>query len=301
MSYFTCHNCISFQLLWICYLIMWEHTWFSGTNICKKKSLCRARKPFLLQTEQFPTLTNNSRLVQTVPALCVHYAWSIWASGPKLTPWHQHQPKHFLLQPSTGHAAEGHLRTDGPRRGLHGLEQSTDIVVSVRISPQEVEIHSTLDFLSFLQKEEEEEEEEKEQKEKQINKRGKGDETVGGGVWEADNKPCLWIPELTMTTRSTVKFSATIWDSNWFLDGRHIVMDLIPLCVGKVVPRAVCLWNHLGRLNHILMPRSCICSRLGIKRCQHSPADSCMELHCPSKDRRQRDSRHMFKPMSQPL
>lgn len=64
-------------------------------------------------------------------------------------------------------------------------------MVSVRISPQEVEIHSTLDFLSFLQKAEEEEEEEEEQKEKQINKRGKGDETVGGGVWEADNKPCL--------------------------------------------------------------------------------------------------------------
>lgn len=35
-------------------------------------------------------------------------------------------------------------------------------------------------------------------------------------------------------------------------------MDLIPMCVGKLVPRAVCHWNHLGRLNHILMPRSCI-------------------------------------------
>lgn len=46
-------------------------------------------------------------------------------------------------------------------------------MVSVRISLQEVEVHSTLDFFSLLQKEEEEEEE-GEQKEKQINKRGRG-------------------------------------------------------------------------------------------------------------------------------
>lgn len=44
-------------------------------------------------------------------------------------------------------------------------------MVSVRISLQQVEVHSTLDFFSLLQKEEEEEEE-GEQKEKQINKRG---------------------------------------------------------------------------------------------------------------------------------
>lgn len=61
------------------------------------------------------------------------------------------------------------------------------------------------------------------------------------------------------------------------------------MCVGKMVPRALCHWSHLGRFIPIPIPRSCICSHLSIKRCQHSPADSCMALHCPSKDRRQRD------------